>query len=88
LKRGGVGRMEEQEIKAEVVKITGIDKDSPFIWVQIRFEDMKSSPGKYCEVTVPLKREDMRELNLDDIKKQGLTEATFFLARTLSVSYD
>jgi hypothetical protein len=80
--------MEEQEIKAEVLKITGINKDSPFIWVQIRFEDMKSSPGKYCEVAVPLKRADMEELNLDGIKKQGLTEATFFLARILSFSYD
>ena len=80
--------MKDQEIKAEILKITGIDKDSPFIWVQIRFEDMKSSLGKYCEVTVPLKREDMEELNLDDIKKQGLTEATFFLARILSFSYD
>ncbi|MCG6981658.1 MAG: hypothetical protein LJE88_09625 [Deltaproteobacteria bacterium] len=79
--------MEEQEIQAEILKITGIDKDSPFIWVQIRFEDMKSSPVKYCEVNIPLNREDMEDLSLDSIKKQGLTEATFFLARILSFSY-
>jgi hypothetical protein len=80
--------VKEQELKAEVLKITGLEEESSFIWVQVTFEDMKSSPGKYCEVNIPLKKEDIEDLNLDSIRKQALTEATFFLARILSFSYD
>jgi hypothetical protein len=76
--------VKEQEIKTEVVKITGLEEESSFIWVQIKFEDMKSSPSKYCEVSIPLKKEDIEDLNLDSLREQALTEATFFLARILS----
>ena len=80
--------MEEQEIKAEVLSITGLEEESSFIWVRVKFEDMKSSPGKHCEVNIPLKKEDLENLDPDNIRKHALTEAAFFLARILSFSYD
>jgi hypothetical protein len=49
---------------------------------------MKSSAGKYCEVNIPLKKEEIEDLSMDSIRKQSMTEATFFLARILSFSYD
>ena len=80
--------MKNQEIKAMVLEATGLEEESSFIWIKLKFEDMKSSPGKHCEVNIPLKKEETEDLNMDSIGKQALTEATFFLARILSFSYD
>lgn len=81
-------KVKNQEVKATVLEITGLEEDSSFIWIKLKFEDMKSSPGKNCEVNIPLKKEEIEDLNMDRIRKQALTEATFFLARILSFSYD
>ena len=80
--------MTNQEIKATVVEVTGLEEESSLIWIGLKFEDMKASPGKYCEVNIPLKKEEIEDFDMDSIRKQALTEATFFLARILSFSYD
>lgn len=80
--------MKNQEVRATVLEITGFEEESSLIWIRLKFEDMKSSPGKHCEVHIPLKKEEIEDLNMESIRKQALTEATFFLARILSFSYD
>ena len=80
--------MKNQEVKATVLEITGFEEESSSIWIKLKFQDLKSSPGKYCEVYIPLKKEEIEDLNMESIRKQALTEATFFLARILSFSYD
>ena len=81
-------KVKNQEVKATVLEITGFEEESSFIWIKLKFEDMKSTPGKHCEVNIPLKKEEIKDLNMDSMRKQALTEATFFLARILSFSYD